>query len=141
MPNNCIFCQISKGEVTETELLYSDSEYVAFKDYRPVAEHHYLIIPKTHFGKVSTLKRKHIPMIKTMEEIGKGLLVNRTKSEKVMEDALLGFHYPLCTVSHLHMHAIFPASSMSCFDRNFMYSKRLTFGTVDMALQHLSSRS
>ena len=41
-----------------------------YRDYRPAAEHHYLVIPKKHFRKIPTLTRNDIPMIRRMEKIG-----------------------------------------------------------------------
>ena len=141
MPRNCLFCRIADGKVVDTELIYSNEEYVAFKDHRPVAEHHYLIVPKVHFGKISTLNKENIKMVQKMEDIGKEILANRVGTPDVMEDAVFGFHWPLCVVGHLHMHVIYPASSMSCCNRNIIFSKKLSFGTVDMALELLSKRS
>ena len=41
-----------------------------FRDHRPAAEHHYLVIPKKHFEKITTLTKQDIPMIRRMEKIG-----------------------------------------------------------------------
>ena len=45
-------------------------EYEYFRDHRPAAEHHYLVIPKKHFEKITTLTKQDIPMIRRMEKIG-----------------------------------------------------------------------
>ena len=143
MASGCLFCRIASGKIAETALMYSNEKYAVFKDHKPVAQHHYLVVPKDHFGKINTLTIENVDMIKEMEHIGKQLLnekVNKDSGTVINEDALLGFHWPLCLVEHLHMHAIYPASSMSLFNRNVIFSKKLSFGTVDMAIDLLSNK-
>ena len=41
-----------------------------FRDHKPVAEHHYLVIPKKHFEKITNLTKQDVPMIRRMEKIG-----------------------------------------------------------------------
>ena len=143
LDHNCIFCQISNTSTTKTKLLYSDDTFAAFADHKPVAKYHVLIVPKLHFGKLSSLNKHHVPMIRRMEEIGKQIMVNE---QLVMEtpidsnDVLMGFHWPICTISHLHLHVIHPASSMSYLNRNVLYSTRFMFGTVDMAITLLNNK-
>lgn len=45
---NCIFCKIAKKEIP-SELVYEDSEFVAFFDINPVAKGHTLLVPKDHY--------------------------------------------------------------------------------------------
>ena len=140
MSISCLFCRIASGKVAETSLIYTSDKYAVFKDHKPVAQHHYLVVPKDHFGKISTLSKANIDMIKEMEQIGNQVLenVNFDSGTTVNQDCLLGFHWPLCLVDHLHMHAIYPASAMSTFNRSVIFSKKLSFGTVDMAIELLS---
>ena len=56
---------------TDTELLFADDEYVAFRDYRPAGEHHYLIIPRDHVKSVGVLSSDDVPMVRRMEEIAR----------------------------------------------------------------------
>ena len=55
----------------DTELLFADDEYVAFRDYRPAGEHHYLIIPRDHIKSVGVLNADSVPMVRRMEEIAR----------------------------------------------------------------------
>lgn len=45
--DNCVFCKIVKGELP-AEFLYKDDDIVAFKDIKPSAPVHILIIPTKH---------------------------------------------------------------------------------------------
>lgn len=47
MSDDCIFCKIVKGEIP-TERILDDKTLIAFKDIRPAAPVHVLIVPKTH---------------------------------------------------------------------------------------------
>ena len=45
--NECIFCKIINNELP-SEKVYEDDEIIAFKDIKPVAPVHILVIPKRH---------------------------------------------------------------------------------------------
>jgi histidine triad (HIT) family protein len=47
MPSDCIFCRIAAGEIP-AEKLYEDEQVLAFRDIRPAAPTHAVIIPKAH---------------------------------------------------------------------------------------------
>jgi len=53
--NECIFCKIVKKEIP-ADFLYEDDLVVAFKDIRPIAPVHVLVIPKRHIESVVDLK-------------------------------------------------------------------------------------
>ncbi|HEY4298111.1 MAG TPA: HIT domain-containing protein, partial [Paraburkholderia sp.] len=42
---NCLFCKIAAGEIPSTKV-HEDEEFVAFRDIRPAAETHVLVIPR-----------------------------------------------------------------------------------------------
>lgn len=101
----CTFCKIAKKEIP-TELLYEDDLVVAFKDIRPMAPVHILVIPKKHIEKVSDFKEA--------DEILAGRLVMAAK--KLAERLLIARHgYKLLIrvgehggqeVAHVHLHLI-----------------------------------
>jgi len=47
--NNCLFCRISAKKIT-ANIIYEDSEAVAFNDINPQAPVHVLIVPKKHIS-------------------------------------------------------------------------------------------
>lgn len=47
MADDCIFCKIAKGEIP-AEKVMEDDALVVFKDIRPAAPVHLLIVPKAH---------------------------------------------------------------------------------------------
>ena len=44
-PENCIFCRIARGEIP-SQKVYEDDDVLAFKDVRPAAPVHVLLVPK-----------------------------------------------------------------------------------------------
>ena len=51
---DCLFCKIANREAT-AEIVYEDETLVAFKDIRPKAQIHFLIVPKKHIPSVDHL--------------------------------------------------------------------------------------
>jgi diadenosine tetraphosphate (Ap4A) HIT family hydrolase len=144
---NCLFCRIADDNVqTDTDLVFTNEEFVAFKDHKPAAQYHYLVVTRAHHGKINSLKKEDSEMISRMEDVGKYVLANQISGfDGVVDnvkipDALMGFHWPMCLVGHLHMHAIYPAPSMSFLNRNVVFSQKFSFGTPDMAIEMLESK-
>ncbi len=50
----CLFCKIIHGEIPST-VVYEDDNLFCFKDIKPVAPVHVLIVPKTHFDDILAL--------------------------------------------------------------------------------------
>ncbi len=46
--NDCIFCKIVAKKVP-AQVIYEDSDFLAFLDIRPISPGHALVIPKQHF--------------------------------------------------------------------------------------------
>ena len=65
MEEKCTFCKIIKGE-QPADLLYQDESLVVFKDIRPHAPVHLLIVPKEHIRSLNDLKEKDRDIISKM---------------------------------------------------------------------------
>ncbi|XP_036406195.1 histidine triad nucleotide-binding protein 3-like [Megalops cyprinoides] len=134
----CIFCKIANNEA-DTEILYSDRELACFRDVKPGARHHYLIVPKKHIGNCMTLRKEHVPLVENMVEMGKSVLQKHVTD---IEDVRLGFHVPPFTsVPHLHLHALAPASQMDASSLHMYGPQSCWFITADNLLKKLNSQS
>jgi len=51
----CIFCKIAKKEIP-SDLIYEDERVVVFKDIKPKASVHFLIVPKKHIVSIDHLE-------------------------------------------------------------------------------------
>lgn len=136
---NCIFCRIVSGQ-TDTELLHDDREFACFRDIKPHATHHFLIVPKTHLPNVKYLSgTEHVEIVRKMVEVGREVLM---KEKGDAEDCLMGFHWPpFNSVPHLHLHVLAPYSQMSFLSRKIIFRKESWFFvTVEWALNYIQSK-
>ncbi len=67
--DDCIFCKIINGQIP-SEKVYEDDEILAFKDIKPSAPIHILVIPKKH---ISTLMEINEEDMYLMEKIMKAI--------------------------------------------------------------------
>jgi len=51
---DCVFCKIARHEIP-AQIVYEDDDVVAFKDLKPVAPLHILVIPKKHVAGIASL--------------------------------------------------------------------------------------
>ena len=52
--NSCIFCSIARGNL-KSELIYEDSEYLAFMDKYPITFGHTLVVPRAHYESIHAM--------------------------------------------------------------------------------------
>ena len=55
---DCIFCEIAKKKIL-AEIVCEDEKIVIFKDIKPSAPVHYLIVPKEHIQSIAHLEGNH----------------------------------------------------------------------------------
>uniref|UniRef100_A0A914ULG0 Adenosine 5'-monophosphoramidase HINT3 n=1 Tax=Plectus sambesii TaxID=2011161 RepID=A0A914ULG0_9BILA len=139
----CIFCKLSKGEHPQARL-HEDDELFVVEDIHPHAPHHYLVITKSHIGRPTDLDSRDAGLVRRLEACGRNFLSARLKAVgegDIMENKLrLGFHWPpLLSISHLHMHVIYPADQMYFFYRNFIFRPGRYFRTASTVATALES--
>ena len=71
---NCLFCKISEGEIPAT-VLYEDAQVMAFRDIRPQAPSHLLIIPKKHIATINDIEAEDVSLLGHMVLIAKKLAI------------------------------------------------------------------
>ena len=101
---NCLFCKIVRGEIP-SQKVYEDDDVLAFRDSRPLAPVHFMLIPKEH---VASLYEAGMAQHRAL---GKMLALTGELARK--EGASDGFRTIINTgrvgnqeVYHLHMHVI-----------------------------------
>ena len=101
---NCLFCKIVAGEIPANKV-YEDEDVLAFRDIRPLAAVHFMIIPKAHVASLYEAGMEH------HQALGKMLVLAGELARK--EGASDGFRTIINTgrvghqeVYHLHMHVI-----------------------------------
>jgi histidine triad (HIT) family protein len=105
MEEKCTFCKIIRGEES-AEILYQNESLVVFKDIRPHAPVHLLIVPRKHIRSLNDLKEKDKDILSEM--------VVRAK-EMAKEHSIAQSGYRLIfnvergggqLVFHLHLHLL-----------------------------------
>ena len=56
--NDCLFCKIAKKEI-KAEIVHEDERALAFRDIRPAAPTHVLVIPRTHISSLDEVAAEH----------------------------------------------------------------------------------
>ena len=138
---SCIFCRIADGvEGKESDILYKDDDFVCFRDIRPVASHHYLIVPRQHLPNAKYLDHSHASIVERMVEVGMSLLERQGGDRN---DVRTGFIWPpFTTVKHLHLHVISPTSDLGFFSRHVVYKPDgWAFATSDWTISYLKSKA
>ena len=102
---DCIFCKIANKEIP-AEIVYTDEKIIAFKDIKPVAPIHLLIIPRKHIPSFNHLA------LEDKELIGE-LFLAAQKLAKAKGVVKTGYRLIFNigkdagqTVDHLHLHLI-----------------------------------
>lgn len=62
---NCLFCKIAAGEIPAT-VVYEDDELMAFRDIKPQAPTHILVIPKRHIATINDSNDMDATLLGTM---------------------------------------------------------------------------
>ena len=99
----CIFCKIANKE-TPAEIVYEDEKILAFKDIKPQAPIHLLIIPKKHIPSVDHVE------IEDKTLMGELILVaQKIAKEKKLEGYKLQINVGRTAgqvIDHLHLHLL-----------------------------------
>jgi histidine triad (HIT) family protein len=105
MEKGCVFCGIVNGQTT-TEILYENNILVVFKDIKPHAPTHLLIVPKKHIRSVNDLSADELPILADMVAAAKEMAKRYSISEsgyRLLVNVERGGGQ---VIFHLHMHLI-----------------------------------
>lgn len=100
---DCLFCKIAKGELS-SETVYEDSDVRVFKDTRPSAPVHLLVVPKEHIQSIAHLEANHTNIIATLIYTAKNVA-----AAKGLQGYKLVFNVGReggQVVDHLHLHLL-----------------------------------
>lgn len=102
--DDCIFCKIIKGDIP-TKFSYQDDKIVVFRDIRPKARVHLLIVSREHLPNLLETEAKHEALLAHMLQI---------QSKLAKEEGLTnGFRTVINTgsgggqeIDHIHFHLL-----------------------------------
>ena len=102
---DCIFCKIAAGEIPG-DFVYMDDEIVAFRDVKPIAPTHVLIVPRRHIASLLDLTDSDLPMMARMVRIANDLARKEGIAEKGYRLVINTGKEGTQIVQHLHLHLI-----------------------------------
>lgn len=105
MEEDCTFCKIIRGEKS-ADFLYQDESLVVFKDIRPHAPVHLLIVPRKHIRSMNDLTEQDkeivLYMILKAKEMAKKESIADSGYRLVFNVERGGGQY----IFHLHLHLL-----------------------------------
>jgi len=103
--NDCLFCRIIRGEKQADFVLRGDT-VVAFKDIRPQAPVHLLIVPRKHIRSINDLAEEDRPIVSdllfTARELAREAGIHQSGFKLLFNVERGGGQY----IFHLHLHLI-----------------------------------
>lgn len=132
-PHDNVFAKILNGELP-ADVVDQDDVLFSFRDVRPAAPIHLLVIPKHYVRDASVLLPTDAPLVRAMEHEARRLVRADVGDAYDDKELLLGFHWPpWYSVPWLHLHAIYPRSKMT---RRYKYTP-FSFYTPERVLRRL----
>jgi len=101
----CVFCKIIKKEIPAA-IVYEDDDVLAFKDVRPLAPVHVLIIPKKHIESVNDFGEKDTDLIGNLILTAKKIAMDFDISPKGYKLLFRVGEWGEQEVPHVHLHLI-----------------------------------
>ena len=103
--DDCIFCKIVKGEIPATKI-YEDNDILCFKDIKPEAPVHIVIVPKEHIESINAITINNSDIISKIylkvSTIAKELGIKESGYRLVCNCGENGGQ----SVNHLHFHLL-----------------------------------
>ncbi|GER78500.1 MAG: histidine triad nucleotide-binding protein [Anaerolineaceae bacterium] len=103
--SDCIFCKIVQGEF-KSDLVHRDEHVTVFRDIRPAAPTHLLIVPNRHIASVNDLEKSDAALVGHMFVVAKQVAAQQGLAESgyrlIVNTGAEGGQ----TVFHLHLHLL-----------------------------------
>jgi len=102
---DCIFCKIIAGEIPG-DIVYQDKEIIAFRDIKPKAPLHLIIIPRKHIPSLDQLKESDAALVGRMVAVANKLAKDEGVAQKGYRLAVNCGEEGGQLVPHLHIHLL-----------------------------------
>ena len=101
----CLFCSIVAGDSPSSQVLSTDLVY-AFRDLRPVAPTHILVVPKEHIVDAAEVSAAHGSVLAEMFEVARRVAELEGLKERGYRLVLNVGADSGNSVAHLHLHVL-----------------------------------
>lgn len=102
---DCLFCKIIDQSI-KSNIIYDDTEVLAFDDIHPQAPHHKLIIPKKHIATLNDLQPEDTHLLGHIIQVGKDLAKQLNFSDDGYRLVFNCKGHGGQEVYHLHLHLL-----------------------------------
>ena len=102
---DCIFCRIVEGKIP-SDIVYQDKEIIAFRDIKPQAPVHLVIIPRKHIPSLDQLKESDSALVGRMVAIANQLAKDEGVAQKGYRVVINCGKEGGQLVPHLHLHLL-----------------------------------
>lgn len=102
---NCVFCKIASKEIP-ADIVAEEGNFLIFKDIKPKAPVHLIIIPKTHLGPVSALGSENQNLLGGLILKAKEAAANIGVSENGYRLVFNVGRDAGMEINHLHLHLL-----------------------------------
>ncbi|HEX9263429.1 MAG TPA: histidine triad nucleotide-binding protein [Candidatus Binatia bacterium] len=103
--NDCLFCAMADGKI-KADIVYRDDRVIAFKDIKPRAPVHLLIIPRKHLAGVLDIEPDDGPIIGEIFQVAARLARDQGIAESGFRIVVNSGPDAGQSVFHLHYHLI-----------------------------------
>ncbi len=102
---DCVFCKIANKKLS-AKIAYEDDNFIAFQDLKPKSLVHMLIIPKKHYGAISTLLDDDFKMVGDLMKVAKHLAEQEGIDKSGYRIVINSGKDSGMQVDHLHLHLL-----------------------------------
>jgi len=103
--SDCIFCKIIKGEIPSTNV-FRDEQVTAFRDLKPAAPIHILLVPNKHIDSINTLTNDDEQLIGHLFTAAKQIAAQEGIAEGGYRLIINTNAHAGQTVFHIHLHLL-----------------------------------
>jgi histidine triad (HIT) family protein len=102
---DCIFCKIITGEIPSTNV-FRDEQVTAFRDLKPAAPTHILLVPNKHIDSINAITNADEPLIGHLFTVAKQLAAQEGIAEGGYRLIINTNAHAGQTVFHIHLHLL-----------------------------------
>ncbi|MGD9498238.1 MAG: histidine triad nucleotide-binding protein [Armatimonadota bacterium] len=105
MAQDCIFCKIAGGDVP-SDMVYQDEQCVAFRDIRPQAPTHLLVIPRAHIRGMGDLAGADAELLGHLLQVAAQVAAAEGLAQSGYRTVINWGPNSGMEVPHLHLHVL-----------------------------------
>ena len=102
---DCLFCKIIGGEIP-ADFVYKDKEVVAFKDIKPAAPVHIMVVPVKHIESLATMQDADAQLVGKMVAAANRVAREQGLAERGYRLIINSGPDAGQVIPHLHMHLL-----------------------------------